>query len=362
MITMDAKVLSFPPLLVPVLSSFDLKARRQHTDSFQVRFIGKNTALSQTNNPKKPKLLNLTMAAVLPLGLGISALGQSEKPVSPPVSLPAGQDITTTAPKATKFISTPETPAISKGEKDPSYKNAMILWEKIRAYPAYHAVNSEKNLAQFLKDRRYQALEMDLRMRENTIVLAHMGVNHDAPPLRQRLDKLLSLPKEKVRIIKLDIKEKAVIPPLIELLQDSQTQDPDKWAERILILNADIPIGDIGKNRKIPLEDLQQLHEAFPNAVLSFGFPWYKFGISPHDQNEIENTLKALGDQTKTISFYAHTKINQTAYVMFERNNTFVTLESPISHIVPRYGWLKKLIIKISRSPKEQKALHWIDF
>lgn len=129
-----------------------------------------------------------------------------------------------------------------------------------------HAVNSRARLRRFLR-RGLEIAEGDVRMGRHsgdsrrTAIMAHPPDNASDLSFAQWVDAAL----EKGHAIKVDLKERAVIPLVAETLKSRN------FPESRLIINADVIKGAQDRSTRLSLKDLLALRRKFPRTMISIG-------------------------------------------------------------------------------------------
>jgi len=255
-----------------------------------------------------------------------------------------------------------------------SPQTAAVVLKKLQGVKFLHAAEKADHLKKFTESKNLNGLDLDIRLDDKTgeVLVSHLAraASQDSGrfflkdllnklwyyilnklsfdkrrfPLREWLESILSKPDyaDKLKAVKIDIKEKRVIQPLVKLMTTPSDELKGRTplqalGNRTLILNANIPVGGTNKGSKIALEDLQTLKKAFPNAVLSLGInrlsSWADlFQPTPDTEAIPEATLKALDetlsklDGVKTVSLHLTTRYNPELMNILKKRNAFPTL------------------------------------
>lgn len=219
-----------------------------------------------------------------------------------------------------------------------------------------HAVDNPLRLRYFIRNPKYSAIDLDLRFDPKTqqVVVSHAPLSRPRlsrrMPLAEVLATLRDLPPEKVGAVKLDIKERAVIKPLMDVLKTSVPNG--WWQRRELILNTGIPGPCRPDNDKyICLDDLHDMKREFPDAILSLGMDH----LTPERLAALERTLPKL-DGVKTLAVHITSPV-EAGFVqrIMAEYNTYLTIWADSAHRLIR-GFQKP---QVAAEEKDRICWDW---
>lgn len=237
-----------------------------------------------------------------------------------------------------------------------------------------HGVNSSDRMAIYQSTPEYSVLDVDFwyDSKNKRLVVSHDRPTGNEPLLADWLEEFATLPKEKRVALQLDMKNKAAVKPLIEVLNTFKQRYAGIWDESMIIINGDIPIGDSHKldlfnwqtwgvlvRQKLSLKTMTDIAEAFPDAVISLGVADYIKSVDEKMLKAIEKTLKKFSPQGKIFSIPAHIKVEQDLADLLKQQNTLIKFWSGSAHSFESLGdgeALRKSVQLPENTP------HWIEF
>jgi hypothetical protein len=231
---------------------------------------------------------------------------------------------------------------------------AYQLLQRIQRYQPLHAIETRGRLEAYLAHPEYSAVDMDVRVDEqNRVRVGHSGIFQDSPAFEPWLLQLLSL--SKTGVVKIDVKEPAAVSPLIETLKrlDADTQI---LTGRVLILNADIPLGASHQSAAMSLTDLKKLRNAFPAAVVSLGIDASVTQVDDKLLQDIDYAFAKLGG-INTVAFHYTTQLNETLFQHLEARNGYMTIWANAA----ARGCISDAMLN-KRIPEPYRDKIWLDF